>query len=63
MAYVVFVGFGTRLLVWKYWMMFVSSDCETIWRSLMLFVVMMSVVSSAYVYTFELGACLIMSLM
>ncbi len=63
MVYVVFVGFGTRLLIWKYCMRFESSDCERVWRSLVLSAVITSVVSSAYVYTFELGVCLIMSLM
>ena len=57
------VGFGTRLLMWKYLMRLSSSDCASVWRSVSVFADIMSVVSSAYVYTLELGTVLMMSLM
>ena len=59
----VLVGFGTRLLVWKYLMRLLSSDCASVWRSASVSAEMISVVSSAYVYTLELGTVLMMSFM
>ena len=44
-------------------MRLLSSDCASVCRSLMVLAVMTRVVSSAYVYTFDLGVVLMMSLM
>ena len=44
-------------------MRLVSSDCDRRCSSSVLAAVMISVVSSAYVYTFDLGVGLMMSLM
>lgn len=54
MVYCVFVGFGTRSLRWKYLMSWVSSVCAICCSACGVSAVMISVVSSAYVYTFEL---------
>ena len=59
----VFVGFGTRLLLWKYCMRLWSSDWASCCRACSVSAVMTSVVSSAYVYTFELGTVRMMLLM
>ena len=50
---VVFVGFGTRLLSWKYRMRSVRSDWAFACRFFTFSAVTISVVSSAYVYTFD----------
>ena len=47
------MGFGTRLLSWKYRMRSVKSDWAFACRSFMFSTVTISVVSSAYVYTFD----------
>ena len=44
-------------------MRLVSSDCASSCSASMMFAVMISVVSSAYVYTFEIGTVLMISLM
>lgn len=54
MVYCVFVGFGTRSLRWKYLISCVSSVCAICCSVSCVSAVIISVVSSAYVYTFEL---------
>ena len=63
MVYVVLVGLGTRLLTWKYLIRLLISDCASSCKSCNVGAVMMSVVSSAYVYTFDFGTVLMMLLM
>ena len=54
--------FGTRLFSWKYLIRLSRSVCASAGRSCA-GAVMMSVVSSAYVYTVESGTVLMMLLM
>lgn len=61
--YTVLDALGTRLLVWKYWMRLLSSDWVSLRRELSDVADTMRVVSSAYVYTVELGTVFRMSLM
>lgn len=57
------VGFGTRLLMWKYLMRLLSSVWASVWRACWSGDEMMSVVSSAYVYTVDFVTVLMMPLM
>ena len=57
------LAFGTRLLTWKYLMRLVRSVCASFWRVCWSSAEMMSVVSSAYVYTVDLVTVWMMSLM
>lgn len=59
----VLVGLGTRLLLWKYVIRLWSSVCANVCSSVSVLAVMIKVVSSAYVYTFEFGTVLIMLFM
>ena len=61
--YTVLDALGTRLLVWKYWMRLLSSDWVSLRRELSDAADTMRVVSSAYVYSVELGTVFRMSLM
>ena len=61
--YTVLDALGTRLLVWKYWMRLLSSDWVSLRREFSDVADTMRVVSSAYVYTVELGTVFRMSLM
>jgi hypothetical protein len=49
MVYMVFLGLGTRLLIWKYLMRLLSSDCASVCSSARVLALIIRVVSSAYV--------------
>ena len=59
----VLVGFGTRLLLWKYRMRLPSSVCDSVLSSASVLVVTINVVPSAYVKTLDFGTVWMMLLM